>query len=220
MTPATLPALTLRSVSAGYPGRPVLDQVSGVIPAGQSTALTGANGSGKSTLLGVLAGLHAPSGGEVVRSHERPPAFVVQRSAVPDALPLTVRSTVAMGRWARLGPWRRLRARDRAVVAECLDLLGIAGLAGRQLGSLSGGQRQRALIAQGLAQESDILLLDEPAAGLDAESQEAVAGILAAIAGTGVTVVQATHDPAAAARCHQTLHLEDGRITAGPAAVR
>jgi zinc/manganese transport system ATP-binding protein len=147
----------------------------------------------------------------------RSPAYVVQRSAAPDTLPISVRATVAMGRWASRGPWRRLTARDRAVVEDCMRRLGVQDLADRPLGRLSGGQRQRVLVAQGLAQESDLLLLDEPAAGLDAQAREYIDEVLAGAAADGVTVVAATHDPAAAARSDHCLLLRDGHLVAdGP----
>ncbi|WP_017559012.1 zinc ABC transporter ATP-binding protein AztA [Nocardiopsis baichengensis] len=207
-------AVELHGVTAGYGRTTVLEGVAAVLPRGRATALVGPNGSGKSTLLGVLAGVHAPAAGLLKRHHRERPALVVQRSSVPDALPITVRETVAMGRWAHLGPWRRPRARDRAVVAACIDRLGITDLADRPLGGLSGGQRQRALLAQGLAQESDLLLLDEPSTGLDTGAQEVIQRVLEEVAGEGVTVVYATHDADSALRAHHRLHLRNGRITA------
>jgi zinc/manganese transport system ATP-binding protein len=180
------------------------------------TAVLGPNGAGKSTLLDVLAGVLAPSSGGVERIVGRP-AYVVQRSAAPDTLPISVRATVAMGRWASRGPWRRLTARDRAVVEDCMCRLGVQDLADRPLGRLSGGQRQRVLVAQGLAQASDLLLLDEPAAGLDPQARGYIDEVLARAAADGVTVVTVTHDPAAAARADHCLLLRDGRLVAeGP----
>ncbi|MFJ4823403.1 zinc ABC transporter ATP-binding protein AztA [Streptomyces bacillaris] len=201
-------SLRFSGLCAGYPGRPVLHQVSGEINELATTVLVGPNGSGKSTLLGVLAGVIKPTSGHLFRAGDRPPAFVPQRAAVGDALPLTVRQTVEMGRWGDRGPWRRLTARDHATVDAALDRLGIGDLAPRQLGELSGGQRQRALIAQGLAQESDLLLLDEPTTGLDPEARDRIAELVA----DGVTVVQATHDLAVARAADVCLLLREGRI--------
>lgn len=126
-----------------------------------------------------------------------------------------MRDTVAMGRWARRGPWRPLAARDRAIVASSMRRLGLTALAGRPLGGLSGGQRQRALLAQGLAQHSDLLLLDEPATGLDAATQREIPGILEELRAQGATVVHATHDPEAARRADYRLHLHGGRLVGG-----
>ncbi len=199
-------------LSAGYPGRPVLRQLGAEIPALAVTALVGANGSGKSTLLGVLAGVIRPTAGEVHHTGGRPPAFVPQRGAVADALPLTVRQAVEMGRWGDRGPWRRLTRRDHTLVETALERLGIGHLAARQLGELSGGQRQRALIAQGLTQQSDLLLLDEPTTGLDPEAREQIAALLTELVADGVTVVQATHDLEAARSADSCLLLRDGRL--------
>lgn len=212
MVRSTHAAVALHGVSAAYGPTTVLHEVCARIPARSVTALLGANGSGKSTLLGVLAGVHSPASGTVERFHAARPALVVQHSAVSDALPVTVLDTVAMGRWAHRGPWRRLTARDREVVAVCMERLGIAGLSARPLGSLSGGQRQRTLLAQGLAQRSDLLLLDEPATGLDAATRQQIPEILEELHAQGVTVVHATHDPQAARRAHHRLRLHGGRL--------
>ncbi|MGW8951931.1 zinc ABC transporter ATP-binding protein AztA [Streptomyces sp. NPDC055709] len=206
------PRVRFTELCAGYPGRPVLQQLSAEIPTLATTALVGPNGSGKSTLLGVLAGVIHPTSGELHHDGERPPAFVPQRGAVGDTLPLTVRQTVEMGRWGERGPWRRLTRRDHSTVDAALDRLGIRDLASRQLGELSGGQRQRALIAQGLAQESDLLLLDEPTTGLDPEARERIGELLTTLIADGVTVVQATHDLEVARAADTCLLLQDGRL--------
>ncbi|MFJ4569586.1 zinc ABC transporter ATP-binding protein AztA [Streptomyces caelestis] len=207
-----MPRVRLTGLCAGYPGRPVLHQLDLEIPALAATALVGPNGSGKSTLLGVLAGVIPPTSGELHHAGGRPPAFVPQRGALGDALPLTVRQTVEMGRWGERGPWRRLTRQDHATVDTAMERLGIAGLATRQLGELSGGQRQRTLIAQGLAQESDLLLLDEPTTGLDPEARERIGVLLTELAADGVTVVQATHDLEAARSADACLLLRDGHL--------
>jgi zinc/manganese transport system ATP-binding protein len=206
------PRVRFTELSAGYPGRPVLHELDAEIPALALTALVGPNGSGKSTLLGVLAGVIQPTSGELRHDGDRPPAFVPQRGAVGDALPLTVRQTVEMGRWGERGPWRRLTRQDRAIVDTAMERLGITDLASRQLGELSGGQRQRALIAQGLTQESDLLLLDEPTTGLDPEARERIAALLTELVADGVTVVQATHDLEAARSADTCLLLRDGHL--------
>jgi zinc/manganese transport system ATP-binding protein len=206
------PRVHFTGLSAGYPGRTVLHQLDAEIPGLAITALVGPNGSGKSTLLGVLAGVIRPTSGELHHVGNRPPAFVPQRGAVGDALPLTVRQTVEMGRWGERGPWRRLTRQDHATVDTTMERLGITDLATRQLGELSGGQQQRALIAQGLAQESDLLLLDEPTTGLDPEARDRIASLLAELVADGVTVVQATHDLEAARSADTCLLLNDGHL--------
>ncbi|GLW98443.1 zinc ABC transporter ATP-binding protein AztA [Microtetraspora sp. NBRC 16547] len=207
-------AVAIHGVSAGYSRRTALREITARIPRCRVTAVVGPNGSGKSTLLGVLAGVIRPVSGSVERASTRRPGFVVQRSAVSDSLPITVREAVAMGRWAHRGPWRRLSARDQAVVDDCMARLGVLDLAARQLGALSGGQRQRALVAQGLAQEPDLLLLDEPTTGLDLEARRYVSDVLDDMTACGVTVVHATHDLAAARRADHCLLLDDGRLVA------
>ncbi|MCX2731866.1 zinc ABC transporter ATP-binding protein AztA [Saccharopolyspora sp. NFXS83] len=207
----------LRGVSAGYRRHPVLHDVTAEFPAGRRTAVVGPNGSGKSTLLGVLAGVLPVLSGSVRRPGSAGPALVAQRSSVSDALPLTVRAAVEMGRWASTGPWRRLSKRDREVVADCLERLGVAELAERPLGALSGGQRQRVLVAQGLAQRAGLLLLDEPAAGLDVAAQRHITAALDQERSRGTTVVQVTHDFAEAREADHCLVLRDGRLlAAGP----
>ena len=201
----------LQGIHAGYGREDVLRGIDARIPQGKVTVLLGPNGAGKSTLLSVLAGTLRPRIGELGLATRRRPAFVVQRSAVPDTLPLTVCDTVSMGRWSHRGLWRPLTRHDRTVVEHALDRVGIADLAGRQLGEVSGGQRQRALIAQGLAQQADLLLLDEPSAGLDHEAREQIARLIAALRGE-VTVVHATHFPDEAAGADHWLALDRGRV--------
>ncbi|MBN6040971.1 zinc ABC transporter ATP-binding protein AztA [Amycolatopsis sp. 195334CR] len=206
-------AVTLGEVRAGYDHREVLRGVTAVVPEGRLTAVVGANGAGKSSLLNVIAGVLPASSGTVTRGAARP-AYVTQHSEVSDALPITVRATVAMGRWAHRGPWRRLTTKDRAVVEECLGRLDITSIAHRRLGTLSGGQRQRALVAQGLAQQSGLLLLDEPAAGLDLRARTLIDEALTATRRDGVTIVRVTHDLAVAERADHCLLLRDGRLVA------
>nr|WP_234323310.1 zinc ABC transporter ATP-binding protein AztA [Streptomyces bikiniensis] len=206
------PCIRLTDLEAGYPGRPVLHQVTLDITALTMTALVGPNGSGKSTLLGVLAGVIPATSGQVWRSEGRPPAFVPQRTAVGDSLPLTVRGTVEMGRWGQRGLWHGQSRQDRAVVDSAMDRTAVGDLATRQLGELSGGQRQRVLIAQGLAQQSGLLLLDEPTTGLDPASRERIATLLAGLVADGTTVVQATHDLEAARAADTCLLLAEGRL--------
>nr|WP_322632813.1 zinc ABC transporter ATP-binding protein AztA [Glycomyces albidus] len=218
MIPDMSNAIELTGVSARHGAVTVLHELTVSIAAQQITALTGHNGSGKSTLLGVLAGVHPPASGALRRTHAGRAALVVQRSEVPDALPITVRQAVAMGRWAHRGAWRRLTREDRSIVDRCMERLGIAALARRRLSTLSGGQRQRVLLAQGLAQESDLLLLDEPATGLDAEAKAQIAALLAEESARGVTVVHATHDPEDAASADHRIALANGRLVVDEAA--
>lgn len=205
--------IEITGLSAGYPGNPVLHEVTAAVPDGRVTALMGPNGSGKSTLLGVLGGIVTPTAGAVAGLGGCRPALVVQQQAVPATLPITVDETVAMGRWAHRGLWRRITRTDRAIVADCLARMGITDLAGRRLDTLSGGQRQRVLLARALAQQSDLLLLDEPGTGLDAAARTAIGAAIREVAAAGVTVVHATHDPAEARAADHCVLLRDGRVT-------
>ncbi|TWX36181.1 ATP-binding cassette domain-containing protein [Frigoribacterium sp. ACAM 257] len=204
----------LLGVSAHHDGRTALQDVDVDVLGGRLTALVGPNGSGKSTLLGVLAGTHRDVEGQVALPASGTTAFVVQRSAVTDRLPITVRETVAMGRWGSLGAWRPLGRRDRAVVDDCLEALDVADLARRPLAALSGGQRQRVLVAQGLARQADLLLLDEPTAGVDAAATTLIRAAISAELARGATVVEATHDHALRGPGIDVVHLVDGRRVA------
>ncbi|NKE58984.1 metal ABC transporter ATP-binding protein [Lentzea sp. PSKA42] len=206
-------AVRLRGLSAGYARHTVLHEVTVEVPRAKVTAVVGPNGSGKSTLLGVLAGVITPAAG-VVEIGTRRPAFVVQHCAVPTGLPITVWETVAMGRWAHRGAWQRLSKEDKALVGAALERTGITDLASRRLSSLSGGQRQRALLAQAFAQESDLLLLDEPDAGLDSQSRRDIAAAISHAQANGVTVIHVTHDLGEASRADHCLLLQNGRLAA------
>ncbi|MFP5224569.1 MAG: metal ABC transporter ATP-binding protein [Actinomycetota bacterium] len=166
-------------VRAGYGGEEVLGPVDLSIAPGEFVALAGPNGSGKTTLLRVLLGLMEPSQGEV-RLFGGPPSaehrsrigFVPQRLYLPTDLPATVEEVVRLG---RLGPrwWLRTNSHDLEVVAAAIDIVGLSQHRRKRVGELSGGQQQRVLIAKALATEPDLLILDEPTAGVDAGSQRA-----------------------------------------------
>lgn len=166
-------------VSFHYGRVPVIEGVGLTVRAGEFVALVGPNGSGKSTLLKVLLGSLQPSSGMVRLFGERPSrvterariGYVPQRPVLDSEVPATVEEIVAAGRLARRGWWRPLRRGDREVVHHALESVGLEGLARLPLNELSGGQQQRAFIARAFASEPDLLLLDEPIAGIDAESQ-------------------------------------------------
>lgn len=198
----------LDSLMAEHGGRPALAPVTATLERGRVRAVSGPNGSGKSTLLFVLAGLHPASGGAITWTPRRPRvAFAVQRSTAGDGLALTVAELVAMGRWAHRAPWARLRDGDHRLVHDTLTALDLIPLARRPLAALSGGQRQRALVARAVAQRADLLLLDEPATGLDAHSRRLIDAIMRAEADRGAAVVHATHDVASIADSDDVLEL-------------
>jgi zinc transport system ATP-binding protein len=180
-------ALELDGVSFAYrPGQPVLADVKLAIDEGEFVAVAGPNGGGKTTLVRLALGLARPQSG-TVRLFGEPAhrfsrratlGYVAQRARVGIEGPVTVREVVAAGRLAQGGLLGPLRRRDRAIVAEAIAEVGLAALADTPLASLSGGQQQRAFIARAFAGEPSLLVLDEPTAGVDAESQEALAGLL------------------------------------------
>ncbi len=213
MDAMTSPAVVARAVRVDFGNTRALDDVSIDIAVGALAVIVGPNGAGKSTLLEVLAGARPASAGTVdvgVRSR----AFVPQRAAVSDHLPLTVRDIVTAGAWGRTGPFRRLSATDRAAVDAALQRLDISPLARRPFAALSGGQRQRALLAQGLARSADILFLDEPTTGLDAASAERNRMAIAAERRRGATVVCVSHDARLIGEADQVIALDGGRVRA------
>jgi zinc transport system ATP-binding protein len=173
------PLLSAEGVSFAFGRTSVLEDVGLTVRRGEFVALVGPNGSGKSTLLKVLLGALTPSAGSV-RLFGVPPSrlaersrigYVPQRPVLESEVPATVEEIVAAGRLGRRGWWRPLRKDDRDLVRHALQSVGLDHLARRPLNELSGGQQQRAFIARAFAGEPDLLLLDEPIAGVDAESQ-------------------------------------------------
>jgi manganese transport system ATP-binding protein len=204
-----------------YGPRPVLAAASFTIPMGAVTALIGPNGAGKSTLLNALAGLLPPRAGTLAvpaQARRGGVAYVLQATHVSEHLPLTVRETVTMGRYATAGPLRRLQAADRAAVDRALEALAITDLAARPLHDLSGGQRQRAFVAQGLAQEAEVLLLDEPITGLDLVSRQHILEAIANERAAGHAVVVSTHDLGDASQADHLLLLAGRVVASGPPA--
>jgi ABC-type Mn2+/Zn2+ transport system ATPase subunit len=196
-------ALVLDGLRTGYDGQAVVLAASAQLEAGRAAALLGPNGSGKSTLLKVVLGLLEPWSGEVKVFGHRPQrlnrrrwqiGYVPQLRTVDRAFPATVFDLAMMGRVGRLGLFRRPTARDRELALGALSDVGLAQLVGRPFGALSGGQQQRAFLARALAQEPDLLVLDEPAAGVDAASRTAIGELLSGLRARGVPVLVATHE--------------------------
>ena len=193
------PLLELCAVSLRYNGRVALEAVSFQVNNGQRVAVVGPNGAGKSTLFKVIAGLLPATSGEVKVSGAGPGghiciAYVPQRSQVDWEFPVVVNDVVMMGRIGKLGLLRWPRARDWDYVHHALEVVGLSHLANRQIGELSGGQQQRMFIARALAQEAELMLMDEPLTGLDLPSQEGIFEILDGLGQQGVTVLIAMHD--------------------------
>jgi ABC-type Mn2+/Zn2+ transport system ATPase subunit len=199
---ATADALVTEGLSVGYPDsrRPAVRQVSLRVAPGTRVALVGPNGAGKSSLLKAVAGLLPVLGG-AVRIYGNPVgachhrvAYLPQRGEIDWRFPISVERLVLTGRYVHLGWFRRPGARDYQIVAQVMERLGLAELAGRQIGNLSGGQQQRALLARALAQGADLLLLDEPLNAVDVGTRETISAVLRELQRQGKTLLVATHD--------------------------
>ncbi len=214
------PAVRARDLVLGYGDRIAVDRSTFEIPKAQVTAIIGPNGSGKSTLLSAIAGLVEPLAGELeVLSGSGDPrriSYVLQTTKVNEALPVTVAEVVTMGRYSGTGFYRWLRAEDRAAVFEAMERTGILDLARRHLQELSGGQRQRAFVAQGLAQDHDLLLLDEPLSAMDITAAQAVDRVIHDEIGRGCTVIVTTDDLSEAQIADHVLLLAGRVVSSGP----
>lgn len=221
-----VPALELRGVSVGYDDHPVVVDVDLTVRRGEVVAVLGANGSGKTTLVRGLLGLARVLRGEVVvlgssahtRADRARVGYVPQRHTVGGPVPSTVREVVASGRLPRRGLVRPLRRHDHVVVADAIDAVDLQPFAGTDLNTLSGGQQRRVLIARALASEPDIMVMDEPTAGVDRASQAALARSVVRLRDRGVTLLVVTHDVGPLADLvTRALVMHDGRLVAdGP----
>lgn len=206
--------LLIRGLEVRYGDTVALTGVDLDLPAGTSLAVIGPNGSGKSTLLNAIAGINPVAAGTI--SYDGPaPALVLQSTEVDRSLPITVHDTVALARYPRLGLLRRFGSDDRAAVDDALRRLEIDDLAEKQLHDLSGGQRQRVLVAQGLAQRSDLLLLDEPVTGLDVTSRGLILDVIHDELAAERSVIATTHDLDDARICDQVLLVDKHAIAVG-----
>jgi manganese transport system ATP-binding protein len=205
--------ITARDLEVHYDDHVALARVHLDLTAPASLAVIGPNGSGKSTLLGAIAGIAAPSAGSV-RASSRP-ALVLQSTDVERSLPITVRDTVGLARYPTLGLLHRATAEDRNAVERAMERLDVRDLGGRQLHELSGGQRQRAFVAQGLAQQAEILLLDEPLTGLDVVSRDLILEVLDEERDAGRLIVTTTHNLDDARRCDLVLLLSTTPVALG-----
>jgi zinc transport system ATP-binding protein len=199
---AGAPIVGIRDVVAGYAGRPVLHGVSTTVARGELVVLLGANGSGKSTLVRTMIGLVPVRSGSVTlfgapirrfRDWHRV-GYVPQRSTAAAGVPATVAEVVAAGRLSRRNWWRPLGKADRAAVHSALEVVGLADRAKHPVANLSGGQQQRVLIARALAGNPELLLMDEPMAGVDLGQQESFAQTLGALQASRRTVVVVAHE--------------------------
>jgi zinc transport system ATP-binding protein len=216
-----VPAVALDGVSFGYRGGPrVLENVTVEVERGAFLGIAGPNGGGKTTLLRLALGLERPSAGTVRLFGAAPGSrgaprigYVSQRAQLASGTPVTVREVVEAGRLAVRGPLGPLRQDDRVVVARTIERVGLADRSNRPLRTLSGGMQQRAFIARALATEPSLLALDEPTTGVDAESQESLAALLAELrTELGVTILYVSHEFGSVEHVVSRLLLVRGRI--------
>lgn len=211
-------AVEARELTLGYGPHVAIAASTFVVPRPGITAVIGPNGSGKSTLLNAIAGLLPPMSGrvEVNVAHRRDISYVLQSTKVNDSLPVTVEEVVTMGRYASVGRFERLTEQDREAVTNAMERTGISGLRRRHLHQLSGGQRQRTFVAQGLAQEHSVLLLDEPMSGIDITTSQAIDEVIHREVDEGCAVILTTHDLTEASVADHVI-LVAGRVVAdGP----
>ncbi len=193
------PLLELENITIEYDTGPVLEGISFKLTPGEGVALVGPNGAGKTTLFKVIAGIMDPDSGTVRVSGHEPGghtciAYVPQRSQVDWSFPATVSDVVMMGRINKMGPFLWPQREDSEGVDRALELVDLIHLKGRQISELSGGEQQRMFIARALAQEAELMLLDEPLNGLDVPSQEKILEILEILQEEQVTFMISMHD--------------------------
>ena len=194
------PALAVRGLWAGYNHHPVLEEVSFQVARGDIVGIIGPNGSGKSTLMKAILGLVKPWRGQIsVLDQSAAPArqrvgYMPQVEQVDWDFPVTVADVALMGRYAQRGLLRRARRSDREAADASLERAGVYQLRHQLIGELSGGQRRRVLLARALVNHPDLLLLDEPTAGMDATAQHQLLDIIEGLRQEGTTVVLSTHD--------------------------
>jgi len=218
----TTPALAVRNLWVGYDGNPVLEAVSFEIDRGDMVGIIGPNGSGKSTLIKTVLGLVKPLRGEVsVLGVDGTPerhlvGYTPQTELVDWDFPVTVADVALMGRYSGRGLFKRTTKEDREAADASLELVTMFELKDRLIGELSGGQRRRVLLARAMAHNPELLLLDEPMAGLDATVQHQLLDLLDELRSKGATVVLSTHDlSCVSSRCDKAACLNRKLIAFG-----
>ena len=221
-TSVTPAVVRMSDVTIGYGERPVVRHADLTITDGEVVAILGPNGSGKTTLMRGLLGLATVLAGDVellgrplrTRRDRARVGYVPQRHTVGGTVPATVREVVASGRLPRLAWHGRLRSADRAVVDRAIEAVDLGPLADSDVAELSGGQQRRALIARALSSEPQVLVMDEPTAGVDLASQHALARTVARLTERGVTMLIVTHEVGPLVDVvTRALVVTDGRIT-------
>jgi manganese/iron transport system ATP-binding protein/manganese/zinc/iron transport system ATP- binding protein len=220
---APVPAIEVQNLTVSFGPRPALLDVSLRIHPGLLVGVIGPNGAGKSTLIKAIIGFIKPDLGSVriqgmpVESARGRITYVPQRGAVDWDYPITVREVAMMGRYSHVPWWRDPGPADHELVSEALQMVRMEEFADRQIGQLSGGQQQRVFMARALAQGAEILLLDEPFAGVDAATERSILDVLESAKQGGRTLVVVHHDLATAAEYFDRLALIKQRLYAyGP----
>jgi manganese/iron transport system ATP-binding protein len=211
------PLLAMEDIAVHYESGTVLERVSFELAPGAAVAVVGPNGAGKTTLFKVIAGIMDPDQGVVQVSGHEPGghtciAYVPQRSQVDWTFPATVADVAMMGRVNKMGPFLWPQAEDWEVVRHSLEFVNLSAYADRQISELSGGQQQRMFIARALAQEAELMLLDEPFNGLDVPAQEKILHILETLKQKSVAVMISMHDLRLAAEQFERVMLLKGEL--------
>ncbi len=221
--PESTPAIEVENLTVSYGPVPALLDISLSVAPGTLVGIIGPNGSGKSTLVKSILGFLKPDVGTVRSLGERAEkakgrvAYVAQRGSVDWDFPITVREVALMGRFGEVPWWKDLSGIDRKIADDALEMVRMSGFANRQIGQLSGGQQQRVFMARAMAQGADILLLDEPFAGVDAATERAILDVLEETKNSGRTLMVVHHDLATAAEYFDSLVLLKQRLYAfGP----
>jgi ABC-type Mn2+/Zn2+ transport system ATPase subunit len=209
------PLIEMEHADLGYPRRLVLRNVSLALRPEEFVAVLGANGSGKTTLLRSLLGFLPPLGGRISRAAQLRVGYVPQRETLDDLYPVTAGDVVLMGTLGDVPFWRRVGARERARARASLEACDALEFARKRYSELSGGQRQRVLISRALATEPQVLLLDEPMAGVDHATEKAILAVLAQLcAERGLSIWMVTHHAEAArGAVDRVVTVEDGAVT-------
>ena len=212
-TATMTPAIAVNNLTVSYGPVPALLDVTFEIPAGQLIGVIGPNGSGKSTLIKAILGFVKPDFGtvrlfgDVAENAKGRVAYVPQRGSVDWDFPISVQEVVLMGRYGHVPWWRNIGLKDHRIAAEALEMVRMSEYRRRQIGQLSGGQQQRVFMARAMAQGADILLLDEPFAGVDAATERAILDVLERTKKAGRTLMVVHHDLATAAEYFDALIL-------------
>lgn len=212
--------LEIHDLTVSYHKKPVLYGVDLAIPAGLIVGIMGPNGAGKSTLIKTIMGLIKPSRGWVkifgssIQKGCKRVGYVPQRESVDWDFPVNVKDTVMMGRYGKLGLFKRPGKQDHAIVEDCLRKVGMENYADRQISKLSGGQQQRVFLARALAQESDLYFMDEPFVGVDASTEAAIMRLLQDLKTQGKSIIVVHHDIVTAKHYFDKIALINMRLVA------